>query len=221
MRSKSIPVTTLIGCVAMCALSTVMASTTFGQKIYWTRSCGNNQIVRSNLDGSCVEVLVEGASCATGLALDIAAQKMYWAEASHNRIRRANLDGTEIEIILGSEDAICPGVITLDLAHGKIYWSRDCPGVNQIQRANLDGSCVETVLTSNDGGFNAKAIALDLTPSPCPLDFDCDGLVGASDLAALLSDWGGCGGPPTDTNNDGNVDGWDLAMLLGDWGACR
>ncbi len=97
MRSKSISVTTLIGCVAMCALSTVMASTTFGQKVYWTRSCGNNQILRSNLDGSCVEVLVDDASCATGLALDIAAQKMYWAEASHNRIRRANMDGTEIE----------------------------------------------------------------------------------------------------------------------------
>lgn len=208
-------------CVVVTSTLAAMTSSAFGQKIYWTRGCGNNQILRSNLDGSCVEVVVEDAPCATGLALDISAQKMYWSENGHHRIRRANLDGSENEIIIeGADDSGCPAAITLDLFHGKIYWTRDCPGRNQIRRANLDGSCVETVVTSDDGGFNAQAIAIDLTPIPCPIDFDCDGSVGVSDLLNLLSAWGGCASLPTDIDDDGEVNINDLLELLANWGPC-
>ncbi len=53
--------------------------------------------------------------------------------------------------------------------------------------------------------------------SSCPADINGDGLVSASDLAALLGAWGGAGG---DINGDGTTNAADLAALLGAWGAC-
>ena len=95
--------------------------------------------------GQPARVLLDGAdglSDPRGVALDLAAGKMYWAENGTRRLRRANLDGT------GAEDLITTGLlgpsdIELDLAHGHLYWAdRDR---NEIARANLDGSAVTVV----------------------------------------------------------------------------
>jgi glucose/arabinose dehydrogenase len=52
---------------------------------------------------------------------------------------------------------------------------------------------------------------------PCPaVDINCDGVVDAADLAALLNNWSGIG--TGDINDDGGVDGADLAALLNAWG---
>lgn len=59
----------------------------------------------------------------------------------------------------------------------------------------------------------------NLVSSPCPADLDVDGLVGASDLASLLGDWGGDG--PSDLTGDGVVGADDLASMLGSWGPCE
>lgn len=59
-----------------------------------------------------------------------------------------------------------------------------------------------------------------MTLSPvadCPGDLDGDGMVGSSDLAALLGLWGGAEG---DLNGDGVVNSADLAAMLGGWGPC-
>jgi len=58
------------------------------------------------------------------------------------------------------------------------------------------------------------------SPSCCPADFDCNGIVDASDLATLLGSWGSCSGCQADINQDGQVDASDLATLLGSWGVC-
>ena len=58
------------------------------------------------------------------------------------------------------------------------------------------------------------------SPSCCPADFDCNGIVDASDLATLLGSWGACSGCQADINQDGQVDASDLATLLGSWGVC-
>jgi probable HAF family extracellular repeat protein len=60
--------------------------------------------------------------------------------------------------------------------------------------------------------------ALRLTPKPRRhADLDCDGSVGASDLAILIQSWG-AKDSPADLDRDGGVDAADLGILLGDWG---
>ena len=48
-----------------------------------------------------------------------------------------------------------------------------------------------------------------------PADLNGNGAVDASDLAILLSNWGGTG--LGDVNGDGLIDGADLAALLSAW----
>ncbi|MBI1304126.1 MAG: hypothetical protein GC172_10105 [Phycisphaera sp.] len=69
----------------------------------------------------------------------------------------------------------------------------------------------------------AHARSMDLfepvAPPACAADFDSDGTVGAADLAAILSAWGG---PDAafDLDGDGTVGASDLAALLSAWGTC-
>ena len=56
------------------------------------------------------------------------------------------------------------------------------------------------------------------SPSCCPTDFNCDGVVDAADLTTMLGGWGF--GGQTDVTGNGTTDGSDLAILLGSWGAC-
>ncbi len=59
------------------------------------------------------------------------------------------------------------------------------------------------------------------TPGPpCPADLDDDGLVGITDLIALLSAWGSDPGGPPDLDGDGVVGITDLIALLAAWGPC-
>ncbi len=51
--------------------------------------------------------------------------------------------------------------------------------------------------------------------SATPGDLNGDGVVNASDLAAVLSNWGMAGA--TDVNHDGTTDAQDLAILLANW----
>jgi len=61
-----------------------------------------------------------------------------------------------------------------------------------------------------DGLLDACSFALG--------DFDLDGQVGGSDLAAMLSLWGIKNPPVGDLTGDGIVGGADLSYLLGNWG---
>ncbi len=56
--------------------------------------------------------------------------------------------------------------------------------------------------------------------SACMADFDGDGTVGGSDIAAMLGAWGPTAGSPIDLDHDGVVGGGDLAQLLSGWGGC-
>ncbi|MDA1263024.1 MAG: hypothetical protein O3B75_09040 [Planctomycetota bacterium] len=53
--------------------------------------------------------------------------------------------------------------------------------------------------------------------TPCPGDFNNDGLRNGADLAFMLSAWGTVDG---DVNGDGLTNGADLAALLSGWGDC-
>lgn len=122
------------------------------QKMYWADFGG---IVRANLDGSEIEVVVKGLFGVLGIAVDIPGGKIYWTNSA-NKIRRANLDGSHVQdLITGGLDD--PWGIALDLGAGKMYWANRLAG--KIQRANLDGSAIQDVVTTEAG---PQGIALDL-----------------------------------------------------------
>ncbi len=61
----------------------------------------------------------------------------------------------------------------------------------------------------------------EFCPDPqCPADLDCDGDVGAADLADLHAAWRSSPGHPADVDGDRQVDAADWAELLADWVPC-
>ena len=70
-----------------------------------------------------------------GIALDVMAGKIYWADVGAD-IQRANLDGTDVEDLVTVLES--PTGIAIDTIAGKIYWPDG--GTDKIQRANLDGT---------------------------------------------------------------------------------
>ncbi len=157
-----------------------------GGKMYWTdsgtggpNSLEEGKIWRANLDGSNVETLLTFQNqlrVPRGIALDVAAGKMYWTDIVRDRIRRANLDGTEAEDLVLTRTiagqslggpATTPRDIALDLTSDppKMYWAdAGTANINDgtIWRANLDGSSPEALVTT--GLVNPQGIALMLTP---------------------------------------------------------
>ncbi len=123
-------------------------------KMYWPDFTAD-KIQRANLVGSCVEDLVTGSVEPSLIALDLAAEKMYWGVSG--KIQRSNLDGSNVEEFV-VEGLSCPRGSALDLDADKIYWSDRCTG--KIQRTNLDGSGLSDLVT---GLVVPLALALDLT----------------------------------------------------------
>jgi low density lipoprotein receptor-related protein 5/6 len=115
---------------------------------------GGTGVERAGLDGSGLQSLqFEPIGFADGIALDVAAGKMYWTETSAGAIWRANLNGSEAQTILidsGRE----PLGIALDLAHEQLYFT----DVEGVKRAHMDGAGVELLTKEAARGF----IALDL-----------------------------------------------------------
>ena len=140
-------------------------------RIYWT-NLRSGEIQRANLDGSNVEVVVDGGGRPGRIALDPAAGKLYWTEVrtiwwTTGKIQRCDLDGSNLEtlVVTGVEH---PRGIALDLEGDQIYfttdeWFRDrgeYVKFGKIWRANSDGSDVQTLLSEEIGNTNMD-IAVD------------------------------------------------------------
>jgi hypothetical protein len=84
-------------------------------KLYWTIPQGDERILRANVDGTELEVVLDhyGGYSASGIALDIAGRKIYWADPEGQAIRRANLDGSDVETLVTGLSQ--PAGIALDL----------------------------------------------------------------------------------------------------------
>jgi PKD repeat protein len=126
------------------------------EKIYFsdfdTYPFGN--IWRVNRDGTALEVVVTNIGDPYSIALDVAANKMYWVDDEGN-VSRANLDGTSPEIgILNIPDASWRA-LALDVENGKMY-AYDA-NVEDLYVANLDGSNPQIIISEVYG----YAMAID------------------------------------------------------------
>jgi len=130
-------------------------------RLYWSDREGM-RVMRSNLDGSKIETLVEtghgdqdrrdARNWCVGMAIDVAGGKMYWSQkgrdnAGEGRIFRANLEipkgqdpahRSDVELLFDGLPE--PIDIDLDLAKHEIYWTDrgDPPRGNTVNRGPMD-----------------------------------------------------------------------------------
>jgi DNA-binding beta-propeller fold protein YncE len=132
------------------------ASASAADGIYWASESGF--VGAGNLDGSGTASTLfgsEGGPC--GVAIDPAADKIFWANFSSGTIRVASLDGTGAASTLtnaSSEGNPCG--VAVDPAANKIYWANYSSGT--IRVGNLDGSGTASTLFGSEGGPSGVAI---------------------------------------------------------------
>jgi hypothetical protein len=83
----------------------------------------------------------------------------------------------------------------------------------------IDAKTFTNANVVNQLGASFRFITRFTPSAPCPADIDGSGTVDASDLAAVLGDWG-LSKSPANVDGIGTVDAADLAALLGAWGDC-
>lgn len=114
---------------------------TKNNKMYWADSCsdydkdgGSGEILRAELDGSDVNVILDDLRSPKHLALDVEAGILYWYNASERAIQRAPIVGFPLRTIV--KGTTCVEGLALDNKIDEIYWSDSCD--RTIRRAPQD-----------------------------------------------------------------------------------
>jgi len=154
--------------------------------IYWTNMgvphLNDGSIERADLDGQNRKTIVpEGATYTPKqLHLDKKNRKLYWSDREGMRVMRANVDGSNIETLVqtgqGEIDRRdltrwCVG-ITIDPAHGHIYWTQKGPDnaeLGRVCRAGIDIPPGEKAAHRSD-----VEVLFDRLPEPIDLELDLD-----------------------------------------------
>ena len=123
-------------------------------KVYWTEKTGESSgtINSADLDGSDVTELKVIKSVPIGIAVDTAAEKLYWTN-SRGRIQSANLDGSRIQNVMLN----LPDPMDIALAGGNAYWTQGNPG--SIRFVNLKGAKVVRDISTGSDVPGSLAIA--------------------------------------------------------------
>jgi PKD repeat protein len=148
------------------------------EKIYFTdfEVTDEGKIWSINLDGTDLTELVTGLVEPYGIALDINAEKVYWADRA--QVLRANFDGSNVEPVTTVGGSRFSGV-ALDPENNKIY-SYDYWNEN-IHVANMDGSN-QSVLIPGVWGY---AIQIDTRNNKLYFDDQASGDEGELQVANL------------------------------------
>ena len=124
--------------------------------MYWV---GATTGTLHRLVGDEVENIAPNVQNVTGIAVNVAEDKLYWTEKTSERtgrIRRTNLDGTNVKLVKNLTSV--PYGIALDTVNGKLYLTN---AWGKIQRLNVDGSNFQpNLITGLDTPTN---LALDVT----------------------------------------------------------
>jgi hypothetical protein len=129
-------------------------------RMYWTDREG---VKRARLSGGEAQLL-NGEPARGFCALDLVAQRIYWADWPSGNIKTAPMTpGAPVTNLVTKQAA--PFGVAVDHAGGKLYWlelnlNKKKREQDQIRRANLDGSEVETVVERPGAGFEG-GLAVD------------------------------------------------------------
>jgi hypothetical protein len=165
-------------------------------RVYWMNGGATaNRIAFANLDGSGGgNIGTAGAAFGEprGIAIDLAAGKVFWTDRSLNRISFANLDGSGGggALNIGSATVSGPNAAALNPAGGRIYWANELG--NKISYASLNGS----------GGGDLSITGATLSEPIGPLVDPGSGRIywANADTANKISYTGLNGGPGGDLN---------------------
>ncbi len=119
-------------------------------KIYFTdfEVYPTGNIWRMNTDGSGLEVIVSGIGDPYGIALDVAAGKVYWCDDDGN-VSKSNLDGSNPQIGFFSVAVAQWRAIALDVENNKMYVYD--VNIEEIYSVNMDGTNPQVIITGNYG----------------------------------------------------------------------
>lgn len=137
-------------------------------QLYWGDPGSNilpdGAVRRCELNGAHVDTVVEtGWVDPTGVALDVADRRIYWAgrrafpSPQVGRVQRASVDDGVVEDLV-TNGLISPRALALEVDAATMYWTD--VGSRDIRRANLDGSSVQMLVQT--GLITPNALALDL-----------------------------------------------------------
>ena len=176
-----------------------LAIDAINRHLYWTNmgnpSANDGSILRSDLDGSNITVLVPPGATFTPkqLQLELKTSKLYWCDREGMRVMRSNLDGSDIETLVqtGVTDADrleptrwCVG-IAVDPDGRKFYWTQkggDNAGEGRIFRAGIE-------IPAGQNPANRTDIETLFEDLPEPIDLDLD-------LGNRMLYWTDRGDPP-------------------------
>lgn len=121
-----------------------------GGGVYWTDR-GAGRLMRMNFDGSAPAALdltgefTLAGSNVRGIAVDIAGERLFWADNGSETLRTAALDGSGAKILVTlTGTSPFPADVRPNFAAGQLWWC-DQAG-RTIQRAAFDGTGVTTVI---------------------------------------------------------------------------
>ena len=117
----------------------------------------------------------------------------------------------DVRIIAVATEGACEEVVD------EMFRLADGSGGRMIEQSRLEDQSSQRL------GLAVRDRIVSLMPdfwNACCGDFNRDGLVGAADLATILSSWG-TADAAIDLDRSGRVDVGDLGRVLAAWGDCR
>ncbi len=93
-----------------------------------------------------------------GVAVDAAANKLFWAEASN--VMNAALDGSgAAALISGTANVNFPTSVAVDASAQRVYWTDN--GTDTVSSATYSGGDVQVLHTASDASANPTGVAVD------------------------------------------------------------
>ncbi|MEM9823161.1 MAG: DUF5050 domain-containing protein, partial [Bacteroidota bacterium] len=145
--------------------------------IYWGDR-GSKAILRSNLDGSNITTITDGAFAARAITIDHTNNKIYYGDANVARLYRMDLDGSNRELIFSDNLGSAIYGIALDVDNNQMFFST----VNDIYTSDLDPNNATKIVTDMTQGRNLLLDQVNSKVYWTELGFASPGTINRCDL---------------------------------------